>query len=79
VGLFYDLLQESKRTKTYHIKLSRSDSYRFKLICEAMNKTLKPDYVITTEMLATRILETFIEDAYEDSTNKMAKRLLSEL
>ncbi|WCK53813.1 hypothetical protein PP175_21220 [Aneurinibacillus sp. Ricciae_BoGa-3] len=79
MGIFYDLFQESRKTKSLLVKLSRADYYRYTLICESMNKSLNNEYDITPEMLATRILETFIEDAYEDSTNKMAKRLLSDL
>lgn len=79
MGIFYDLFQQSRKTKTILVKLSRADHYRYTLICEALKKSLKNEYEITPEMLATRILETFIEEAYEDSTHKMAKRLLSDL
>lgn len=73
-----EMFVESLRHRSVFSKLSRSDYYKLQMLCEAINKNVDADYEVTPDMIATRVLETFIQESFEDSTNRLVKKILPE-
>jgi hypothetical protein len=49
------------------------------MICEAINKNVDSEYEVTPDIIGTRVLETFIHESFEDSTNRLLKKILPEV
>jgi hypothetical protein len=74
-----DIIVESFRNRIVNIKLSRSDYYKLLMICEAINEKVDVEYEVTPDMIATRVLEKFIEQSFEDSTNKLVNQIIPDV
>lgn len=79
MGLFSDFFVQSFKYRNVMCRLSRSDHYKLRMICEAINENVDAEYEITPEMIGTRVLETFIRESFEDSTNRIVKRVIPEV
>lgn len=66
------------KNKTILTTISRSDFYKLQMICEAVNQNVNADDELTPDIIATRVLETFIREAFEDSTNRIVRQILPE-
>jgi hypothetical protein len=49
------------------------------MICEAINEKVDIEYEVTPDMIATRVLEKFIEQSFEDSTNKLVNQIIPDV
>jgi hypothetical protein len=74
-----DIIVESFRNRIVNIKLSRSDYYKLLMICEAINEKVDVEYEVTPDMIASRVLEKFIEQSFEDSTNKLVNQIIPDV
>jgi hypothetical protein len=74
-----DIIVESFRNRIVNIKLSRSDYYKLLMICEAINEKVDIEYEVTPDMIASRVLEKFIEQSFEDSTNKLVNQIIPDV
>lgn len=79
MGIFSDYFVQSLKYRNVMCRLSRSNHYKLKMICEAINENVDVEYQVTPEMIGTRVLETFIHDAFQDSTNRIVKRVIPEV
>jgi transcriptional regulatory protein LevR len=73
------MAEHSLKRKSLLVYLSRNDYYRLQMLADDLNEHLDTDVEITPEIIASRVLEVFIDQAYEDSVKKIAKRLIPEL
>ncbi|WP_141505080.1 hypothetical protein [Paenibacillus luteus] len=78
MGLWKDMFIESLKHRTVMSRLSRSDYYKLKMICEAINENVDADHEVTPEIIGTRVLETFIRESFQDSTNRIVKKVIPE-
>lgn len=60
-------------------KLTRSEYYQLQMICEAINEKIDAEYEVTPDMIATKVLKTFISESFEDSTKKIVKQIIPEM
>lgn len=79
MGVFKDLLLQSLQHRTVVVKLTRSDYYKLQMICEAVNEHVALDEELTPDLIATRVLETFILQSFEDSTSRIVKGIVPEV
>lgn len=61
------------------IQLSRSDYYKLQMVSDDLNKADEMPYRMTPEILATKVVRTFIREAYRDSTKRITQKLLPEI
>ncbi|MDQ6422666.1 hypothetical protein RB620_24845 [Paenibacillus sp. LHD-117] len=66
------------KTRTVLIPVSRSDYYKLQMICEGVNQSVDADDELTPDIIAGRVLSTFIREAYEDSTNRIVHQIVPE-
>ncbi|WP_101809525.1 hypothetical protein [Paenibacillus pasadenensis] len=79
MGLIRDLWNETVRFRTVTATLPRSEYYKLQLICDSINDHTDVEYEVTPDMIAERVLQTFISEAYEDGTSRLIRRLLPEV
>jgi hypothetical protein len=73
-----DVLIQTLRYRSVVAKLSRSDFYKLQMISEAINENVDVEYEVTPDLIAAKVLETFIQESFEDSTNRIVKRVIPE-
>lgn len=78
MGLIKDIIKDSFKTRYVNCKLSRSDYYKLVVICEAINDRVDADYEVTPEMIGTLVLQKWIDQSFEESTNKLLKQIVPE-
>lgn len=71
--------RETAKYRTITYRISRSGHYHLQMICDAINKKVDIEYELTPEMITTRVMETFVEEAFSDSTNKIISSIVPEL
>lgn len=76
MGMLKDIFVQSLKNRTVIFQLSRSDYFKLQMICDSLNEKLSTEHEITPDMIATRVVETFIQDSFEDSTNRIVKKVL---
>lgn len=72
----FDLWNETFKHRNVILTIARSDYYKLKMICEAVNENVPSDYELTPDLICTRVLETFIQESFEDSTDKIMKQIM---
>jgi hypothetical protein len=77
MGIFDYITQQSKN-RSLLVQLTRSDHYKLQMICDDLNENVEMDFEITPEFIASKILKTFIDQSYNDATQKMTRCLMPE-
>lgn len=74
------VISEYLKNKDVITTLSRSDYHKLKMLCEAINESIHViEYEVTVDLIVTRVIETFIQDHFEDSTTRIVKRILPDI
>ncbi|MDN4106659.1 hypothetical protein [Paenibacillus polymyxa] len=79
IDSIYHWWKETWRYRVITFRISRVSHYQLQMICDAINKRVNTEYEITPEMITSRVMETFIEEAFSDSTNRIAECIVPEL
>ncbi|MFE8701000.1 hypothetical protein ACFYKX_10260 [Cytobacillus sp. FJAT-54145] len=74
-----DFMEYRRKHKTILVKMSRSSHYKLQLICDDLNEHVEDDFKVTPELLAARVLDVFVNQAFDDNVKKLAKQLLPDL
>ncbi|MBW5449350.1 hypothetical protein GE107_25315 [Cohnella sp. CFH 77786] len=77
-ALLKEIFVQSLKHRTVVLRLSRSDYYKLQMICEALNETVPAEHEVNPEIIGTRVLETFIRESFQDSTNRIVKQVIPE-
>lgn len=60
------------------IGLKRNDFAKLQMIADDLNDHVQGEYEFTPEIIASRVMKTFIDEAYADSTRRIVKAILPE-
>ncbi|WP_145950123.1 hypothetical protein [Paenibacillus sp. Y412MC10] len=75
----FEWYQDATKIKILSFRMSRHSHYQLQLICDAINSRLDEEYELTPEMITSRVMETFVEEAFADSTNRIVDSILPEM
>lgn len=78
MGIIRDMIDPFLRSRSLVIGLSRSDYYKLQMIADDLNELADGEYEFTPELIASRVMKTFIDEAYRDSTKRIVKAILPE-
>lgn len=74
-----NVAEQSIKRKSMLIYLGRSDYYKLKMLADDLNEQLDFEEELTPEIIATRVIEVFIEETFDGNVKKVAKRLVPDL
>ncbi|GAA0853900.1 hypothetical protein ABER99_20075 [Paenibacillus glucanolyticus] len=81
--MFFESLQEwwkeNSKYKEVTYRMHRHRYYQLQMICDAINERIDVDYELTPEVITSRVMETFCEEAFSDSTNRIVAAIVPEL
>jgi len=77
-ALLKEMFVQSLKYRTVMLRLTRSDYYKLQMICEALNETVPAEHEVNPEIIGTRVMETFIRESFQDSTNRIVKHVIPE-
>lgn len=77
--MLWNWLSVLRKTRVAVVTLSRSDHYKLMMLAEDLTNHPDTKYEIDVDYLATRVVKTFIQEAYGDSTDKLVKRVIPDI
>lgn len=72
-------IREHTKYRLISFRIKRHSHYQLQMICDAINEKIDVEYEITPEMLSSRVMQTFIEEAFSDSTSRIVDAIVPEL
>ncbi|CAM4043936.1 hypothetical protein L1N85_19560 [Paenibacillus alkaliterrae] len=77
MSLIRNFIDPYLRYRSLVIGLKRNDFQKLQMIADDLNE-VQDEYVFTPEIIASRVMKTFIDQAYADSTKRIVKAILPE-
>lgn len=78
MSLIRDFLDPYLKYRSLVIGLKRNDFQKLQMIADDLNDQVQGEYEFTPEIIASRVMKTFIDQAYADSTRRIVKAILPE-
>lgn len=72
-------VKENTKFRVISFRMRRHSYYQLQLICDAINERVDVEYELTPDMITSRVMETFVEEAFSDSTNRIVDAIVPEL
>lgn len=72
-------IREHTKYRLISFRIKRHSHYQLQMICDAINEKIDVEYEITPEMLSSRVMQTFIDEAFSDSTSRIVDAIVPEL
>ncbi|KRE25866.1 hypothetical protein [Paenibacillus sp. Soil522] len=73
MGILRNIIEPYMRYRSLIIGLKRNDYQKLQMIADDLNEHVQGEYEFTPELIASRVMKTFIDEAYSDSTKRIVK------
>lgn len=78
MGIIRKFIDPYLQYRSLLIGLKRNDFQKLQMIADDLNEHVNGEYEFTPEIIASRVMKTFIDEAYADSTKRIVKAILPE-
>lgn len=78
MGIIRKFIDPYLQYRSLLIGLKRNDYNKLQMIADDLNEHVKGEFEFTPEIIASRVMKTFIDEAYADSTKRIVKAILPE-
>ncbi|QAY67296.1 hypothetical protein [Paenibacillus protaetiae] len=78
MGIFSEFIDPYLKYRSLVIGLKRAEYQKLQKIADALNDHMDED-LFTPENIASRVVKTFIDEAYADSTKRIVQAIVPEI